>query len=367
MTFCWERGRLVRRLARNDDDGGARAGFGQRTGKGTFRLDSAATVTASRLDAEVAKAFPLFNQPTILPDFDAGSLGARDDVLLQRIITTTTVPETGEVLEITGLLALPAGASGQLPLVSWQHGTILSFDQVPSNLTRLADPGYTLSDEADSLGTLLNLHRFAAQGFAVVAADYVGKGPLRDGRGEGYAVKGVSTRTCIDMLDAGRSAMRERGLVPARLFLHGWSQGALNTQWLHRALRGDGVPVAATAVASPFNDLVEAWHYWTGHQTFPLPADTTFYPELPAWISLCLIVCLGSYELQYRLYGLMESAIRPEYHAMARKYWSDYRAEFDPSQPFPGGSDLLVPGFFERFTDARNSALIRQLAANGSS
>ena len=336
-------------------------------GERTVRLDDAASVTAQRLDAAVAKAFPLFDKPSILPEFDATRHGARHDVELRRIVTTTTVPETGEVLEITGLLALPRGAAGSLPVVSWQHGTILSFDQVPSNLTRLADPDYQLSDEADSLETLFNLHRFAAQGFVVIAADYVGKGPLRNGRGEGYAVKGVTTATCIDMLDAGLSALPGLGVTPAGLYLHGWSQGALNTQWLHQALRGRGVAIEATAVASPFNDLVESWHYWTGRQTFPLPDGTTTYPDLPAWISLCLIICLGSYELHYGLDGLIESAVRPEFRAMARKYWGDYRLDFDSSQPFPTGSDLLVPAFFDRFTDERNSALLRQLAANGAS
>ena len=197
----------------------------------------------------------------------------------------------------------------------------------------------------------------------MIAADYVGKGPLRNGRGEAYAVKAATTTTCIAMLDAGSAALRRMGVTPTRLFLHGWSQGALNTQWLHQALRGKGVAIAATAVASPFNDLVEAWHYWTGRQTFPLPAGTTSYPELPAWISLCLIICIGSHELQYGLDGLLESATRPEYHAMARKYWSDYQLDFDKSQPFPTGSDLLVPGFFDRFTDDRNSALLRHLGA----
>ncbi|UYO38324.1 lipase family protein [Rhodopseudomonas palustris] len=330
-------------------------------------IDMSARVSAARLDAEVAKAFPLFNAPAILPAFDAASAGAQVDVDLHRIVTTTRVPETGERLKVSGLLAVPAGKTGELPLLSWQHGTILSFDQVPSNLTKLADPAYQLSAAADSLETLFNVQRFAARGYAVVAADYVGKGPFRNGRGEGYAVKGVSVQTCLDMLAAGEVAMASLGLKPSKLFLHGWSQGALNTQWLHQALRRRSRPIAATAVASPFNDLNEAWSYWAGAQSFALPAGTTSYPALPNWISLCMIVALGSYELNYRLSGLLDSAIRPEYRAMARKYWEDYKVVADPQQPFPTGSDLLVPGFFERATDDRNSAFLRHLAANRAS
>ena len=328
-----------------------------------FALDNAASVTAKRLDEEVASAFPLFNAASVLPGFDAKVHGARNDVALHRITTTTTIPETGETVNVTSLLALPAGAKGDLPVVSWQHGTILSFDQVPSNLTKMSDPDYKLSDDADSLETLFNVQRFAAQGFAVIAADYVGKGPLRNGRGEGYAVKGVSTRTCIDVLDAGLAALPKMHVKPGKLFLHGWSQGALNTQWLHQALRSNGVEIGATAVASPFNDLSESLRFWTGHQTFALPAGVETYPELPAWISLCMIILIGSYETQSGIKGLFESAVRPEYSAMARQYWNDYQLSSLTVTPFPTGAQLLVPDFFEKYTHDNNSKFLRLLAA----
>lgn len=334
---------------------------------GRFGIDRSCRVSAARLDAQVAKAFPLFDKPSILPSFDAQKNGARFDVDLHRIVTHTVVPETGERLKISGLLAVPVGARGDVPLVSWQHGTILSFDQVPSNLTLLADPARELTDAADSLETLFVVQRFAGQGHAVIAADYVGKGPFRDGRGEGYGVKGVTVRTCIDMLAAGQEALRSLGLRSSKLFLHGWSQGAINTQWLHQALRAKSRPVTATAVASPFNDLNEAWSFWTGFQTFALPKGVTSYPELPNWISLCMIVALGSYELQYGLTGLLQSAIRPEFRDMALSYWKNYQTEFDPNKPFPTGSNLLVPDFFEHATDDRNSAFLRHLAANRAS
>lgn len=334
---------------------------------GRAGIDRSCRVSAARLDAQVAKAFPLFNNPTVLPSFDAQKDAARFDVDLHRIVTHTVVPETGERLKVSGLLAVPVGVKGELPLVSWQHGTILSFDQVPSNLTRLADPAYELTDAADSLETLFNVQRFAGHGYAVVAADYVGKGPFRNGRSEGYAVKGVSVRTCIDILAAGQHALRSLGLRPSKLCLYGWSQGAINTQWLHQALRMKGRPIAATAVASPFNDLNEAWSFWAGNQTFPLPRGVTSYPAMPNWISLCMIIALGSYELQYRLSGLLRSAIRPEFQDMALAYWKNYSDDFDPSKPFPTGSNLLVPGFFDHATDDRNSAFLRHLAANRAS
>jgi hypothetical protein len=41
--------------------------------------------------------------------------GARFDVDLHRIVTQTVVPETGEKLSISGLLALPVGVRGSFP------------------------------------------------------------------------------------------------------------------------------------------------------------------------------------------------------------------------------------------------------------
>lgn len=325
------------------------------------------TVSKARLDALVVDAFPRFNAPVVLPAFDAARHGARHDVELHRLITEVTVPETGERLKITGLLAVPVGVKGPIPVLSWQHGTVLSFDQVPSGLLRLADPAYRTSDEKDSLETLLNVHRFAGQGYAVIAADYVGKGPLRQGRGEGYAVKGVTVSTCLAMIEAGLARLRSLKFQAGPLFLNGWSQGGLNTQWLHQQLRRQARPVAATAVASPFNDLSESWRFWAGVQTFPLPDGVSSYPEMPNWVSLCMIVALGSYELHYRLGGLLQSAIRPEFHDLALKYWTDYAIDFDPTKPFPTGRNLLVPGFFENYTDERNSEFLRRLAANTAS
>lgn len=336
----------------------------QPTGTGTERVDLSCRVSASRLDALVAAAFKLFNQPVVLPDFDAAKHGARHDVDLHRLVTTVTVPETGEKLTVSGLLALPVGVEGPLPVVCWQHGTILSFDQVPSNLLLLRDAAYQTTDSKDSLETLLNVQRFAGQGYAVIAADYVGKGPFRHGRGEGYAVKDVTVQTCLAMLDTGMAVMKAMKRRPGALFLNGWSQGALKTQWLHQALRRQSRPIAATAVESPFNDLTEAWRFWAGAQEFPVPPGTASYPALPDWISLCMIVTLGSYQLHYRLDGLFESAIRPEFHGLARRYWSDYAPNFDPTQPLPSGRTFLVPGFLDRFTDERNSAFIRRMAGN---
>jgi hypothetical protein len=305
----------------------------------------------------------VFNENNVLPGFDTASHGARSDVDLYRLTTWARVAQHSEKVKVSGLLAVPAGATGRIPVVSWQHGTILSFDQVPSNLTRLAAPDYALRDNVDSMETLFNVQRFAGNGYAVIADDYLGKGPYRDGRSEAYAVKEPTVRTCTDMLAIGMAGLRDLGLAPSALFLNGWSQGALNTQWLRQALQEAGTRVAATAVQSPFNDLNESLRFWAGAETYPAPSAAA-YPKKPDWVSLCIIVLLGSYQTYYRLDGLLDAAIRPEFRQLAQKYWRDYATDFDPNQPFPTPSNLLVDGFFEQYTAAVNGAFARRLAAN---
>lgn len=319
-------------------------------------------VAKDRLDALVAKFFPAFDTAGILTPSPASRHPARHDVELRRIATVTRIPETGEPVEVSGLLALPVGASGPLSVVSWQHGTILSFDQVPSNLMRLASDSYELRDEVDSIETLFNVQRFAGNGYAVIAADYLGKGPLRNGRDEAYIVKEATVRCCLDVLQAGLDELERAGRRPASLFLNGWSQGALNTQWLEQALRRRGTRVAAAAAQSPFNDLPGTFRYWTAPNEYG--PSMAAYPPPPAWIVPCMILILGSYRRYYGLGDLFETAIKPAHRAFAEKYWSDYRLDAEIVKAMPPAADLLTDGFFDRFTHDTNSRFLRKLSAS---
>lgn len=328
-------------------------------------IERQATLTRARLDELAARSYAIFNENNVLPGYDPARHSAANDVELYRITTFTQVPETGEALKISGLLALPSGAKGPLPVVSWQHGTVFSFAQVPSNLYLAAQPGYEMQENVDSQETLLNVHRLAARGYAVIAADYLGKGPYRGRQPEAYAVKDASTRPTIDILNAGLQGMRQLGIEPAELFLNGWSQGGLNTQWLHQALQTSGVPVRAAAAASPFNDVVEAFDYWTGAVTFP-EIDGAPYPARPVWLTLSVIIVLGSYEHYYGLGGLIDTLVRPEHQPMARKFLADYDMNLDfAKMPMP--EKLLTEAAATQFVNETHSRFRRQLSANTAS
>lgn len=331
--------------------------------KSRANLGGPVRVSKERLNALATKFYSVFNEHDILAPISVEKHSARFDVDLRRITTFTRVPETGERVKVSGLLAVPAGKHGSLPVISWQHGTILSFDQVPSNLTRLEAESYELRDNVDSIETLFNIQRFAGNGYAVIAADYLGKGPYRNGRGEAYAVKDATVQCCLDILNAGLLDLGKLGLRKSTLFLNGWSQGALNTQWLKQELQRRRIKVTASATQSPFNNLPESFHYWVSPKSY-IPSTDTAYPTPPAWITPCLVVLLGSYRQYYGLNRLFDTAIKPQYRAFAEKYWSDYSLDGEVAKTIPAASDFLADGFFERFTDDANSKLLRRLGAN---
>lgn len=326
-------------------------------------LDNKVVITKARLNELAALQHAIFNENNILKKFDATKQGAKYDVELHRITTYTTLPGSGQKAKVSGLLAIPVGVKGPLPVVSWQHGTILSYEQVPSNLTKVSDPNYVMQENVDSAETLLNVQRLAGNGYAIIAADYIGKGPYRDGRSEAYAVKDTTVQTCIDILDAGLTGLQQLGHQSSALFLNGWSQGALNTQWLTQELQSRGKKITATSVESPFNDLNESFQFWAGVETFP-STNSTPYPPMPDWISLCMIIALGSHQDRYGLKDLLRNAVKPEYQNLAVKYWSDYKMDFDKSKPFPSGSNLLIDGFFEKYTNDTNSTFLQLIANN---
>lgn len=332
---------------------------------GAAILDNKTRLTRARLDELAARSYGIFNENKVLPEFDNNKYQAAIDVELHRITTFTQVPETGETVKISGLLALPAGAKGPLPVLSWQHGTTFSFMQAPSNLYLAAEPDYVMKENVDSQETLFNIHRFAANGYAVIAADYIGKGPYHGSQSETYAVKNASTRTSIDILNAGLEGMRQLGVEPAELFLNGWSQGGLNTQWLHQALQTSGIPVRAAGASSPFNDVVESFDFWTGSVTFPDRPGVS-YPPRPKWLTLSVILVLGSYQSYYRLDDLIDTVARPEYVPMVRKFLADYDMNLDFSK-IPMPEDLLIESASSQFVNETYSRFRRQLAANTAS
>lgn len=274
----------------------------------------------------VSQQYPFFNVSGVLPkDYDSTVLGPKNGVVLYEIFYKTVVPETGKTELVSGLVALPDIDARRLPVVSYQHGTILSRDEVPSNTI-------DASGEVKSGETLFNIARFAGNGYALIAADYLGKGisPVD----EAYMIKGATTQTNLDLLRASQEVLNALGYEPEQLFLNGWSQGAINTQWYTYALEALNIPVSAMTAASPFNDLLTTFQRWS--------VD----PSAPSWVSLALDILLNAHQTYYDIDGLLSDAVNPDYLPLMEAFWKTYQFPTDPEGkplPLPPADAVLVP------------------------
>lgn len=154
-----------------------------------------------------------------------------------------TLSPWGGATTATGLLTLPDGVSGTLPVVSYQHGTVTNRDEAPSR-----------PDATEGLGAALVYT--ASGGYAATAPDYLGLGGS-PGR-HPYLHASTEAAAGIDLLRAARAAAADRGVaLDGPLFLAGYSQGGHATMALHRELEarfGGKWPVTAAApMAGPYD------------------------------------------------------------------------------------------------------------------
>jgi len=167
---------------------------------------------------------------------------ARYPVDVVKLIYETIDPWGGKTVA-SGALVLPVGAPSPLPVVSYQHGTVLAANDVPSADTNLVQrlPG---------IG-------FASLGYAVVLPDYLGLG---DSPGvHPYHHARSQATVGVDLLRAARDWCAGAGVEwGGELFLCGYSQGGHATMALHRELEAwheDEFTVTASAPMAGAHDL----------------------------------------------------------------------------------------------------------------
>lgn len=132
-----------------------------------------------------------------------------------------TIDPPGAKTQASVALCLPVSASGSLPLLSYQHGTLTQTNTAPSSIT--------LNGEV-LVGVV-----FASVGYVSVLPDYLGMGsspgfhPYLHARSEATA--------SVDALRAGRACCASNSIsLSGKLFICGYSQGGHATLALHREL-----------------------------------------------------------------------------------------------------------------------------------
>jgi pimeloyl-ACP methyl ester carboxylesterase len=157
----------------------------------------------------------------------------------------STVGASSEVTNASGVMLVPAGtcAANSHPLVAYGKGTDV---QKPR----------TLANPSDS-ETFLLAAMYAAQGYAVVATDYLGYAKSSYSF-HPYLHADSEASSVVDSIRAARRAAAQQGVaLSGKVMLTGYSQGGHSSMAAHRAIERD-IPseinvVAGAHLAGPYN------------------------------------------------------------------------------------------------------------------
>ena len=141
----------------------------------------------------------------------------------------------GAATNASGLLAIPDAESGSYPLVSYQHGTTLQHQDVPSKPN--------IEGSAAALA-------FGGDGHIVCAPDYLGQGESTSFHPYHHAASEATA--AVDLLRATRKIL-ENGPSKwnSQLFLTGYSQGGHATAALQRSLESDPAHEFSVTASAP--------------------------------------------------------------------------------------------------------------------
>lgn len=221
---------------------------------------------------------------------------ARNAVKMYRATYPSVIPERNNRPTIaSGLIAIPETAEKSMPMVSYQHGTVMEKHAVPSF-------------PEESPETQLMIAQFAGQGYVVIGADYFGMGTSTEK--DGYMVIGSQQQACMDMYRSSLAVLAKEGISAKELFLTGWSQGGVVTMCFLEVLEKNNVAVTAVGTAAAQCD---GYVMLSGFLNHPRSIDAP-------WVSAMFILTAFSYE-SYGVPGLAKALFTEEQYELARKIY----------------------------------------------
>lgn len=224
-------------------------------------------------------------------------------VKLYRVTYQSAIPEFGRPATATGLIAIPVVPNQQLPLISYQHGTVFDKRMVPSVPSMSYETQFMIS-------------QFASQGYVLIGADYFGLGENTT-EPNSYFVRNSTEQACLDMYYAALQILEKEKISKTKFFVSGWSQGAYNTMLFLRRLEIERIRVdAAFTAAAPVDPLF----FVTRGLFNPRPIDADYTPA-----ALCNLML--SVETYNRLEGLSKQYINPKYYQYARDFY-DFKIDY---------------------------------------
>ena len=261
-------------------------------------------------------------------------------------LTYRTPNVSGNLINASGLVCLPAGRSGGRPVISYQHGTIFRDGEAPSS-------GFSTSGEG-LIGAIL-----AGVGYVAVLPDYIGYGDSTDEL-HPYVHAATLASSTIDMNRAARRFLDAPGINVAangRFFLTGYSEGGYATlaaqRLMEQSLAAEFPITASEPGAGPY-DLTGTTRILMGQPTLPQPAFTGFF--------------LKSYDSIYSPSSLLSSMVSATYaDAVNTRYDGNYSR--DEINLALGGrnvatSELFNPAFLASYLDSGFPEFKARIAEN---
>ena len=173
----------------------------------------------------------------------------------------STIDARGESqTQASGALAVPTGVPGPFPLSSYQHGTILLKEDVPSR-----------GSGEIAIGII-----FSATGYITALPDYLGLG---DSPGlHPYCHSKSEATASVDMLRASRTVLKDIGVEENdQLFLFGYSQGGHATMALIQEIEARHTDEFTITAAAPMSGPYDLAGAQTDMLLLDEPYDSPFY------------------------------------------------------------------------------------------
>ncbi len=271
----------------------------------------------------------------------ASQINYKHNVKLYSIVYETVNPK-GEETTASGLLAVPENISTAIPLMSFQHGTILKDDMVPSK---------TILGSGFEIGLI-----FGTEGYAVCIPDYLGLG-----EGEGLHpymhAKSEATAT-IDMIRAAKNKLKELGIeLTSQLFLSGYSQGAHATMATHKAIEQEYSGEFSVTASAPMSGPYDVSGVMAN---IVLRKEPYIYPGFLPYM-------LYSYNPIYGIYDNMEENFKSPYNSKLPIFFDGNNAyslmevnEVMPDIP----SDIFTDEAYRAIMDSSNTKVWEALKDN---
>ncbi|MEN9448358.1 MAG: hypothetical protein RJA25_1648 [Bacteroidota bacterium] len=220
---------------------------------------------------------------TLLPS-DISSFTSLKHNVTVYIVEYKSLNLTNDTVKASGIIIIPQVDSFSIPLLSYQHGTLLQKSKAPSV----------------SKGTeyLLNLAMASDKGMVACVPDYLGLGT-----GDGlhlYLNPREEANSVRDILRAARKLVKDKGnaILNGQVFLYGYSQGGHATMAAQRQLELENSKEFKLTASAP----MAGPYAMSRTSQFDIIFNGAFYPN-PFYLPYVAVSIFHSYPNLYHSYS----------------------------------------------------------------